>query len=104
MVVFRHNLPQPTQAQLMRGEFPETLCIEQGVVLSCRFAESKVQWISRVLWMAVASQSSVKSSRRNSASTSVGANSFLKKSSPKSQPLFQPADHAEINLANSLML
>ena len=38
MVLFRHNLPQPTQAQLMRGEFPETLCIEQGVVLSCRFA------------------------------------------------------------------
>ena len=53
MVLFRHNLPQPTQAQLMRGEFPETLCIEQGVVLSCRFAESKVRWISRVLWMAV---------------------------------------------------
>ena len=64
MVLFRHNLPQPTQAQLMRGEFPETLCIEQGVVLSCRFAESKVLWTSRVLWMAVASQSSVKKSRR----------------------------------------
>ena len=42
----------------MRGEFPETLCIEQGVVLSCRFAESKVRWTSRVLWMAVVSQSS----------------------------------------------
>ena len=54
------NLPQPTQAQLMRGEFPETLCIEQGVVLSCRFAESKVRWTSCVLWMAVVSQSSVK--------------------------------------------
>ena len=26
---FRHNLPQPTQAQLMRGEFPKTLCMEQ---------------------------------------------------------------------------
>ena len=38
MVLFRHNLPQPTQAQLMRAKFPETLCIEQGVVLSCRFA------------------------------------------------------------------
>ena len=60
MVLYRHNLPQPTQAQLMRGEFPETLCIEQGVVLSCRFAESKVRWTSRVLWMAVVSQSSVK--------------------------------------------
>ena len=24
---FGHNLPQPTQAQLMGGEFPETLCI-----------------------------------------------------------------------------
>ena len=58
MVLFRHNLPQPTQAQLMRGEFPETLCIEQGVVLSCRFAEPKVRWTSRVLWMAVVSQSS----------------------------------------------
>ena len=34
------------QAQLMRGEFPETLCIEQGVVLSCRFAEWKVRWTS----------------------------------------------------------
>ena len=32
MVFFRNNLPQPTQAQLMRGEFLETLCIEQGVV------------------------------------------------------------------------
>ena len=47
-------------------------------MLSCRFAESKVRWTSRVLWMAVVSQSSVKSSRRNSASSSVGANSFLK--------------------------
>ena len=54
------QFPQPTQAQLMRGEFPETLCIEQGVVLSCRFAESKVRWTFRVLWMAVVSQSSVK--------------------------------------------
>ena len=60
MVLFMHNLPQPTQ--LMRGEFPETLCIEQGVVISCRFAESKVRWTSRVLWMAVVSQLSVKSS------------------------------------------
>ena len=66
-----------TQAQLMRGEFPETLCIEQGVVLSCRFAESKVRWTSRVLWMAVVSQSSVKLSRRNSASSGVGSKHFL---------------------------
>ena len=58
MVLFRHNLPQPTQAQLMRGEFPETLCIEQGVVLSFRFAERKVRRAPRVLRMA--SQSSVK--------------------------------------------
>ena len=58
MVLFRHNLPQPTQAKLMRGEFPETLCIEQGVVLSCRFAEWKVRCAPRVLWMAVVSQSS----------------------------------------------
>ena len=86
MVLFGHNLPQPTQAQLMRGEFPGTLRIEQGVVLSCRFAESKVRWTSRVLWMAVVSQSSVKSSRRNSASSSVGSKPFSNKSSPKSQP------------------
>ena len=49
---------------LMRGEFPETLCIEQGVVLSCRFAEWTVRWTSRVLWMAVGSQSSENSSRQ----------------------------------------
>ena len=69
-MLLRHNLPQPTQAQLMRGEFRETLCIEQGAVLSWRFAESKVRWTARVLWMAVVSQSSVKSSRRNSVSSS----------------------------------
>ena len=44
----------------MRGELPETLCIEQGVVLSCRFAERKMRRAPRVLWMAVVSQSSVK--------------------------------------------
>ena len=44
----------------MRGDFPETLCIEQGVVLSCRFAEWKVRRAPRVLRMAVVSQSSVK--------------------------------------------
>ena len=65
MVVFRHNLPQPTQAQLMRGEFPETLCIEQGVVLSCRFAEWKVRRASHVLRMAVVSQSSVKFGKKS---------------------------------------
>ena len=43
MVRFRHNLLQPTEAQLMKGEFPETLCIEQGVLLSCRFAEWTVR-------------------------------------------------------------
>ena len=55
MVLFGHNLPQPTQAQLMRGEILEALCIEQGVVLSCWFAESKVRWTSRVLWCQVKS-------------------------------------------------
>ena len=60
MVLYQHNLPQPTQAQLMRGEFPETLCIGQGVVLSFRFAERKVRRAPRVLRMAVMSQSSVK--------------------------------------------
>ena len=44
----------------MRGELPETLCIEQGVVLSCRFAERKVRRAPHVLRMAVVSQSSVK--------------------------------------------
>ena len=44
----------------MRGKFPETPCIEQGVVLSCRFAEWKVRRAPRVLRMAVVSQSSVK--------------------------------------------
>ena len=58
MVLFWHNLTQPTQAQLMRGECPETLCIEQGVVHYCRFAERKVRRAPRVLRMAVASQSS----------------------------------------------
>ena len=51
---------KPTQAQLMRGEFPETLCIEQGVVLSFRFAKRKVRRAPRVLRMAVVSQSNVK--------------------------------------------
>ena len=69
-----------------RGEFPETLCKEQGVVLSCRFAQSKVQWTSRVLWMAVVSQSSVKSSRRNSASSSGGSKHFSNKTSLKLSP------------------
>ena len=64
MALFRHNIPQPTQAQLMKDEFPETLCIEQGVVISCRFAEWTVRWTSRVLWMAVVSQSSENSSRQ----------------------------------------
>ena len=47
---------------------------QQGVVLSCRFAKSKVRWTSSVLWMAVVSQSSVKSSGRNSGSSHVGCN------------------------------
>ena len=63
MVLFRHNFPQPTGAQLLRGEFSKTLCIEQGVVLSCRFAEWKVRGAPRVLRMAVVSQSSVKFGR-----------------------------------------
>ena len=44
----------------MRGEFPKTLCSEQGGVLSCRFAERKVRRAPPVLGMAVGSQSSVK--------------------------------------------
>ena len=60
MVPFRHNFPQPTQAQLMSGEFPKTLCIEQGVVLSRRFAQWKVRSAPLVLRMAVVRQSSVK--------------------------------------------
>ena len=64
VVLFRHNLPQPTQAQLMRGELPETLCTEQGVMLSCRLAKWKVRWTSRALWMAVVSLSNDNSSRQ----------------------------------------
>ena len=75
MVLFRHNLPQPTQAQLMRGEFPETLCIEQGVVLSYRFAERKVRRAPRVLRMAVVSQSSVKFGKKRV--LLVGATNFM---------------------------
>ena len=63
-MLFRHNLPQPSQAQLMRGEFPATLCIEQGVVLSCGFAERKMRRAPRALRMAVVSQSSVKFGKR----------------------------------------
>ena len=37
----------------MRGEFPESLCIEQGVVLSCRFAEWMVRRTPCVLRLAV---------------------------------------------------
>ena len=75
MVLFRHNLPQPTQAQLMRGEFPETLCIEQGVVLSFRFAERKVRRAPGVLRMAVVSQSSVKFGKKRV--LLVGATNFI---------------------------
>ena len=60
MVLFRHNLLQPTQAQLMRDELPKTLCIEQGAVLPFRFAERKVRRAPCVLRLAVVSQSSVK--------------------------------------------
>ena len=57
VVLFRHNLSQPTQAQLMRREFPETLCSEQGVVLSCRPSESKVRWTSACSgWQSCVSQ------------------------------------------------
>ena len=74
-MLFRHNLPQPTQAQLMRGEFPETLCIEQGVVLSFRFAEQKVRRAPRVRRMAVVSQSSVKFGKKRV--LLVGATAFM---------------------------
>ena len=75
MVLFRHNLPQPTQGQLMRGEFPETLCIEQGMVLSFRFAERKVRRAPRVLRMAVMSHSSVKFGKKRV--LLVGATNFI---------------------------
>ena len=88
VVLFRHNLPQPTQAQLMRGEFPETLCIEQGVVLSCRFAEWTVRWTSCVLSMAVVSQKSENSSRQENRELPSWEQHTLPLLSPKShQPL-----------------
>ena len=88
MVLFRHNLPQPTQAQLMRGEFAENLCIEQGVVLSRRFAESKVRWTYHVLWMAVVSQSNENSSRQEKRELPRREQHTIPQVSPKShQPL-----------------
>ena len=75
MVPFRHNFPQPTQAQLMRGKFPETLCIEQGVVLSCRSPQWKVRSAPRVLRTAVVSQSSVKFGKKRV--FLVGTNNFM---------------------------
>ena len=59
----------------MRGEFPETLCIEQGVVLSFRFTERKVRRAPRVLRMAVVSQSSVKFGKKRV--LLVGATNFM---------------------------
>ena len=59
----------------MRGEFPETPCIEQGVVLSFRFAERKVRRAPRVLRMAVVSQSSVKFGKKRV--LLVGATNFM---------------------------
>ena len=59
----------------MRDEFPETLCIEQGVVLSFRFAERKVRRAPRVLRMAVVSQSSVKFGKKRV--LLVGATNFM---------------------------
>ena len=59
----------------MRGEFPETLCIEQGVVLSFRFAERKVRRAPRVLRMAVVSQSSVEFGKKRV--LLVGATNFM---------------------------
>ena len=62
MVLLRHNLPQSTQ--LIMSEFQETLSFEQGVMLSCKFAEWMLRWTPRVVWMAVVSQSSENSSRQ----------------------------------------
>ena len=72
MVLFKHNLPHPTQPHLMRSEFLETLyIIEQGVVLSCRFAEWKV-WrapgVLRMVMCHVSSSGSVCSSMEQSIS------------------------------------
>ena len=90
VVLFRHNLPPPTHAQLMRGEFPETPCIEQGVVLSCRFAKWTVQWTSRVRWMAVVSQSSENSSRQENRELPCREQHTLPQLSPKChQPLLK---------------
>ena len=60
-VYFMHtNLEVATSAVLVMKLVVPTLCIEQRVVLSCRFAEWKVQRAPRVLRMAVVSQSNVK--------------------------------------------
>ena len=83
----------PTQAQLIRGECPETLCIEQGAgVLSCRFAEWTVRWTSRVLRMAVVSQSNENSSRQENRELPCREQHTLPLLSPKShQPLLHIA-------------
>ena len=73
--VFQRKKTNTTQAQLMRDEFPETLCIQQGVVLSFRFAERKVRRAPRVLRMSVVSQSSVKFGKKRV--LLVGATNFL---------------------------
>ena len=88
MVLLWHNSPQPTQVELMKGEFHETLCIEKGVVPSCRFAEWTVRWTSRVLWMVVVSQSSEKSSWQENREVPCREQHTIAQVSPKShQPL-----------------
>ena len=42
-----------TRQTCKKAPLSETLCTEQGEVLSCRFAEWTVRWTSRALWMAV---------------------------------------------------
>ena len=58
--------------------------IEQGVVSSCRFAEWTVRWTSRVLWMAVVSQSSENSSRQENRELKCREQHTLPLLSPKS--------------------
>ena len=61
---------------LLTGEFPETLCIEQGVVLSCRFAEWNVRRASRVL-QTQSGVSHVSSQSAGSASSDIRSRRFL---------------------------
>ena len=66
VVLFRHNLPEPTQNKLIWGEFPQKCKIVCIGVLSCRFAKWQARYASRarVFWMVGVGQSNENLSRQ----------------------------------------